>query len=324
MTTVMSSSTKPKKKKKRTSKVLKSARILEFEELPKDRVVRPPALSSTPRADPVEVIQLVKRAQRGNLSAQDEVVRANMGFVYDVARGMARATNKNADDLVQEGVLGLLRAIEDFDESFGVRFLTHAGSWVRQFMGRYIERDDAMMQGTLHLITNFRRSLKEYDRLCLSGVPPEEALKRVAKTIKAQSITPRVLAKYFNILRTIKAHSLDITFENGDSLIDLTPGNEPRIDDAFDNRRRDERVRAVAESIRPKLSRLEAATLDLRILPPKGDYKTLQEIGERVGVSRERVRQVENIVLQKLKKALLKGIAPTDKGTRGVGPCASK
>jgi len=241
-----------------------------------------------------------------SLIARDEIIRTNMGFVYMIARKVGMATGYDVDDLVQEGVFGLIKACDEFDESYGVKFLTYAANWVRAYIGRSIERMEAVMHGTLHIITNFRRPFREYERLVLSGVPKKVALERVAKKIKSRKVTPRSLVRYFEVLLLMKPKSLDVPIDDsGHTMGDVIASSSPRVEDKIDEKKRSIAVQKAVAHLRPKLSPLAKATLDMRILPLDGNYKTLQEVGDFCNVSRERVRQIEVELLNKLKKVLL-------------------
>lgn len=185
----------------------------------------------------VDMAKTPTAAFKALLAARNEVIRRNMGFVYLVARNVAWATGHSADDLVSEGVFGLFRAIDEFDESFGVRFITYAANWVRAVIGRAVERMDATMHGTLHIVTNFRRPYREYERLVLLGIPKQEALRRLASRIRSREVTPAMLARYFEVIRTMRAYSLDMPIgEHGGTMMDLVPARKEAVDEQLDAR----------------------------------------------------------------------------------------
>ena len=270
-----------------------------------------PKLRSEPLATQKQVIQLAKKAKKGDLAARDEVIRANMGFVYQTANRLNRSTSFPVEDLVQEGVLGLLRALELFDPSLGYTFLTYASNWVLQFMTRHIEKSEAVLEGTYHLIQRFRRALREHDRLILAGTSPEDALVLVARKTKQK---PHILKEHFEALRGLKMSSLDTVVSTpgsdgtGSSLLDIIPNPDEWRPEDLDLSKRDERVKTVARRLRMGLNDIERAILDHRLLPEHDDRKTLNEIGLLVSRTRERIRQVEAKVVEKLERALQKDI----------------
>lgn len=275
--------------------------------------IRLPVPKSVPLPTGVEVIELVKRAQQGDLYARDEVVRANMGYVHQQAYRMNRVTGQPVEDFIQEGVLGLFRAVRKFDESFGTTFLTYAASWIKQAMLRYAEQaETAGFEGAATVVIKYRRSFREYERLILLGLTPEQALNIVAE--KNNRTTNRcshaALLVRFEALRSLKVGSLDAPYhwgnDDGMSLLEFIPDNSNvEVESKLDIHRRALYVRTVIENLRPKLSAFQRMVLDLRILP-KTERITLDEVGKIVGRTRERVRQVEIVVMDKIRTALIK------------------
>lgn len=272
---------------------------------------RPVLPRSAPRATAEEVVLFVRKAKQGDLFAQDEIVRANMGFVYNNARKIARnihSVKVDPDDLVQEGVMGIFRAIKKYDEAYGVKFLTYCAFWILQFMMRFVERaESAALAGTTHLVVKYGRKLKEYDRLVTSGNNPAKVVIALAKEI---GIEPAKLVEHFNALRTLKVASLDApigTLDDGTAtLLDKLPSGDFELENTLGDKARDNRVKKAIAALRPKLSKLEKTTLDLRVYPVDGKERTLQEIGEIAGRTRERVRQVEQSLLKKIKGAIVR------------------
>ena len=291
-----------------TSRKAKDAIDLLSEPVTETRKIRIPLPRDAPRADPAEVIKLVRKAKKGDLYARDEIVRANMGFIYGKARRIARVTGHDPDELVQESVFGMYKAIDKYDETYGVKFLSYAGWWIMQTMMRTTERLDAAgFSGTMHLVIRYGRALREHDRLIVSGLAPAQALSRMARKVK---LSTTKLALYFSILRSLSPASFDAEHAHADgayTMHDLiVDERQSHIDHDLDSKLEQERVQRAVALLRPKLSRLEQMTLDFRLLPIDGrGERTLEEIGAAVNRTRERIRQVEKVVMRKLKQILV-------------------
>ena len=266
---------------------------------------------SAPLANPDEVLRLVTRAKEGDLHARDEIVRANMGFLYQRARRIARATGHDPDDLVQEGVLAIFIAIEKFDATCGVKFLSYAAFWIIQVMMRTAERSDAAaLSGAAHLVMKYRRALRDNDRLVAGGMSPEDALTVIAGGSK--HVSTKALAENFEALRALRVTSIDAQRpgNRGDSktytLLDVIEDGAPHIDDELETHERVQRVRHAIRNLWPKLNKTERLIIELRFLQDGDDKKTLQEIGDMIGRTRERVRQIDQKLRLKLRDAILR------------------
>lgn len=186
---------------------------------------------------------LVTRAQRGDAWAKDELVRHNVALVVMIARKQSRGTLR-LEELVQEGNLGLLRAIEKFDTSAGTRFSTYAVWWIRAYVWKYLKQ-------------------------ARSAVRPRSG------TVAASDL------------------SLDVPVgEDGDvSHLDRLEDEGPGPHESYAAAEDAARVRGALDKVRKRLGELGWDIVHTRLRQDPPD--TLEQIGSRWGVSRERVRQVE-------------------------------
>lgn len=186
---------------------------------------------------------LALRARRGDARAKDELVRHNLALVVMVARKQSRGALR-LEELVQEGMLGLLRAIEKFDPAAGTRFSTYAVWWIRAYVWKY--------------------------------------LKQARSTVRPRSGT---VAAADLSLDTAVDEEGDVSFL--DRLADEGPGPHER----YERVESGERMRASLEKVRKRIGDLGWDIVHTRLQQDPPD--TLEQIGQRWGVSRERVRQVE-------------------------------
>jgi RNA polymerase sigma factor (sigma-70 family) len=254
---------------------------------------RPAARSFLGRQDEWALIQ---RAQGGDRAALDRLITANTQLVYKVARRY-RCRSYSLDDLVQEGVVGLIHAIERFDATRGCRLSTYAMHWIRQAIARAVEQNDRLIHIPMHTNAEIRRlvKLREERQLMLGRNVTESEL--AAETgIEEERVT--------QLLSTVQdAVSLEslVGPENEGSLMDVA-----RDDDALDPEADAlsgvyrQHLRTLLEDLRPR----ERQVLEERYGFGGQSPQTLEELSRRMRVSRERVRQIEVQAIRKLRRAL--------------------
>ena len=235
---------------------------------------------------------LARRIAEGDKLARDRMVRANLRLVVNIARGYV-GKGLALQDLIEEGNLGLLRAVQGFDPTMGTRFSTYASYWIKQSIKRALVntakpiRIPAYM---VELLCKWRRAAAELQET-FGRTPTAEEIARVLELPKKKLAIVKKAIKVYNLIP-----QSDQT-ENGWSLGEMLMDERTRAPDV-------EMVEA--DNLRLVLHRLEemdkreATVLRMRFglndVPPK----TLKEIGESLGLTRERVRQIENEALGKL------------------------
>ena len=269
-----------------------------------------------PRLDREEERKLARRyRETGDREALFRLVTANLRMVVRVAYSFRRAA-RNILDLVQEGNLGLLQAIERFDPELGVRLPTYAAWWVRAYMVKFLLDNVRLVRvGT----TNARRKLlrnlrKEQHRLEEQGY----------------DVGPKLLAEHFGVSEK-DVTDVQQALESRDVSLDEPLGGEDeprrqadllvdeRVEDAEKTVARgelQERAEAALGSFREGLSERDSALLDQRIL--SDSPLTLQELGDRFEVSREAVRQAETRLMKRLKTFMKEKLG--DLGQVQIGP----
>lgn len=242
-----------------------------------------------PRLSGAEIRHLIRRAQAGDLQARDEVCLANMALVGRIASRF-RCHHLEYSDLVQEGVVGLLRAIDKFDLSRNLQLSTFATVWIRQAISRAIENQERVMRLPPHACASLR-AVKRAD-LKLQG-----RLGRAAtlEELSAQTGLPRdkVLLCQQHALDTLSLNELVGNKEDafwGDLFPDLqTPGPEAELLSSEDVNKAwgylDELPERWAWVMRGRLA-----------------GRSLQELGDEQGVSKETIRMIEKRATQQLQK----------------------
>jgi RNA polymerase sigma-32 factor len=249
----------------------------------------------------------------GDREALFRLVTSNLMQVVRLALSFRRAA-RNLLDLVQEGNLGLLAAIERFDPELGVRLPTYAAWWIRAYIVKFLLDNVRLVRvGT----TNARRKL-------LRNLRQEKARLEAA----GFEVGPKMLADHFNVseddvMDVERAlHSQDVSLDApvGDSEDrtrgDLMAATAPTVEEDVARRELQDKVKAAIDRFRHGLGERELAILDERMLSE--DPATLQAIGDRFGTTREAVRQAETRLMARLKEHLMAEIG--DLKSVRIGP----
>jgi RNA polymerase sigma-32 factor len=243
----------------------------------------------------------VEYKEYGNIEAAYALVTANLRLVVMIAREYQKAF-KNLLDLIQEGNMGLMEAVKNFDPYRGVRFPSYAVWWIRAYMIRYIMNDWRMVKiGT----TQAQRKLffnlqKEKEKLEAEGLTPGPKLLAQRLNVKEDEVVE---------MEQRLAHrdlSVDVPLGEGDeaTMLNFLPDEKQSPEEQFAEAQYRQVLREKMELFAKSLKDKELVIYRERLL--NEEPLTLREIGEKYGISRERVRQIEERVKKKLKTYLSK------------------
>lgn len=232
--------------------------------------------------------------------AAQALVKANLRFVVKVAAEYSKFGAKMID-LIQEGNVGLMHAVREFNPYKGARLITYAVWWIRGYIQEYLMRQYSMVRigTTQNQRKLFYQLQKEKEALDAMGIEPNAALISSRLGIpedEVRDMTQRMSGRDLSLDKPIDD-------ESGVSLGDLQRDQqELGLDERLAREEELEILRKKIEEIRPELSEREKIILDERIL--NDEPLTLQEIGEKYGITREAVRQMEARLMKKIRSKM--------------------
>ena len=243
---------------------------------------------------PEQEIELGRRAQAGDEDAVQRIVRANLRFVISVAK---KYQNRGVSliDLIQEGNVGLVTAARKFDPEQGVKFISYAVWWIRQAILSALANQGRAVRVPLNRASDLARIFRERERLKqeLRRDPTNEELAAAAK------LTPETVEQ----LQTLNAAEIRLDAPIGDSddsqLVErfiVEEAAEPEM--AVEERMLSEQIERALDTLSPR----DARVLRLYFVLEGGREHTLEEIGNLLGVTRERVRQLRDRALKRLRE----------------------
>jgi RNA polymerase primary sigma factor len=232
----------------------------------------------------------------GDVEARDRMVRANLRLVVNIARGYT-GKGLGLQDLIEEGNLGLLRAVEGFDPAMGTRFSTYASYWIKQSIKRALINTAKTIRIPAYMVELLSKWRRASTRLAeeLGRTPTPEEVARVLGLPRKKLPIIKKAIRIYNL--TPQTDQADAGWSLSDMIMDeraRTPEEEMVENDDLKHALRQLEV----------MDQREATVLKMRFGLDGHEPRTLKEIGETLGLTRERVRQIETEALAKMADSL--------------------
>lgn len=252
-----------------------------------------------------EEVHYGRLAITGDEAGRQRMIESNLRLVVKIAR---RYLHRGLPllDLIEEGNLGLMHAVEKFDPERGFRFSTYATWWIRQTIERGIMNQTRTIRLPIHVIKEINICLRANRRL-VQSLDREPSYEEIAEYIKK---TPKEVAHYMRLYQRTSSIDVPLADDNDNTLADALPDEScPSMEELIQS----ENVHDSLEHWLGELNDKQRLVLEKRFGLNGNERKTLEAVGEDIGVTRERVRQIQVDALKKLRKLLEKhGLSESD------------
>jgi RNA polymerase primary sigma factor len=247
---------------------------------------------------PQEEIELAARIKKGDKKAREQMIKANLRLVVKIARDY-EGIGLPLLDLISEGNIGLMKAVERFDPAKGGKLSTYGSWWIKQSIKRALANQSKTIRLPVHLVDKISKMRRTSMRLQeeLGREPTDEELGEELGITASRVAQMRMAA--------IRPASLDAPIGDEDSNNFAEVVQDESADTPYEQLEEKTVTRMLQEMVKT-LDPREATILRARFGLDGGPQKTLEEVGQKFGVTRERVRQIQNIALKKLRKMIEK------------------
>jgi RNA polymerase primary sigma factor len=247
---------------------------------------------------PQEEIDLAARIKKGDKKAREQMIKANLRLVVKIARDY-EGIGLPLLDLISEGNIGLMKAVERFDPAKGGKLSTYGSWWIKQSIKRALANQSKTIRLPVHLVDKISKMRRTAMRLQeeLGREPTDDELGEELGIAASRVAQMRMAA--------IRPASLDAPIGDEDSNNFAEVVQDESADTPYEQLEEKTVTRMLQEMVKT-LDPREATILRARFGLDGGPQKTLEEVGQKFGVTRERVRQIQNIALKKLRKMIEK------------------
>ena len=247
---------------------------------------------------PEEEIELAARIKKGDKKAREQMIKANLRLVVKIAHDY-EGFGLPLLDLISEGNIGLMKAVERFDPSKGGKLSTYGSWWIKQSIKRALANQSKTIRLPVHLVDKISKMRRVAMQLQeeFGREPTDEELAEELQTTASRIAQMR--------MASIRPASLDAPIGDDESNSFSEVVQDENADTPYEMLE-DKTVTGMLEEMVKKLDPREATILRYRFGLDGGSERTLEEVGEKFNVTRERVRQIQNIALRKMRKMIEK------------------
>lgn len=255
-------------------------------------------ISQVPLLTPQEEVKLAAQIKRGNKKAREKMIKANLRLVVKIAHDFSNY-GLPLLDLVSEGNIGLMKAVERFDPKKGGKLSTYASWWIKQSIKRALANQSKTIRLPVHLVDKIGK-IRRVAAQMTEELGREPSTEELAEEL---GLAPAKVAHLKNV--AVRPASLDAKLNADDDTAFGDLVSDERAEDPFATLR-DKDLREEVGDLLDVLDPRERKIISFRFGLGGGKERTLEEVGRKFGVTRERIRQLQNIALLKMRKALRK------------------
>lgn len=239
--------------------------------------------------------ECAKEIDNGSLEAKQKLTQANLKLVVAIARKVIHTSKLPMIDLIQEGNIGLMVAVDKFNRKFGYRFATYASWWIKQAMFKAISEQSHSVKIPVYIqetLSRYSKLKSEMERNAKTSVAPEDVAAKM-------NIDSNKINNYINAYKKTLSLECDFEMQNGSEvkLMDIISDNKESADEAVEYESLQKGIYGIISSLKER----EQKVITLRFGLDGNEKQTLENIGKIYGVTKECIRQTEARALAKLK-----------------------